>query len=1068
MLQGAIDGLEEKTADTSEQDAKEKFLEIAGEVSNNKDNYYKTLAYKNIISNLESWNYPDIPDNFKYSDFLTVLYENYLRLVELGETTAMPEDGIYSTTARYYTMTTVPPLSYDKNQNGYRIKSDTPDDFYGAVIDKDVVVTVDGGIIRVTFQYDGEITEQKKYITINKDVFSDLYGSGDYYRSVGDDDSSSCMIALQENGGSFSLEMNFLYPGNVLCAYFSSRDQLYFDIDWNSLTRIGDVAVDKTKLSEALEVAEYLFSTDTTVFVDSTLDAYRAAYENGKAVYEDENVSNAEVRQAVEELNNAREALVTWKNLLKMTLAAAKDVKDDSMSAAGWESLQRAIDEAEAVLNDTKSTPEEYKAQIEKLNAALDADNVVDTTALEAKIAESEAITNDDGKYTEESYANLQQYLTVAKSAVSEGGRTDLTQEIADQLVVLLQSAIDGLEKADNEDGPVDFPDEMPTESFDMTLPDGNYTVPVYMYNAYDDVASMGNGAIEHTATVVKQGQTLTIHVFFHDMPFMDQYGHLEKLWYYTGTNYSLEDRREVTAVRTEILYNEDTNAYVKTLREGSFVAPHSEAVIGCRVQVDAMGDSLQNARLVFDYSKVKQILDIDTSTLEVKIAEAESIKNDDGRYTTDTYTALQNALIEAKNVLKADNLTQDQVDVQVVTLTDAISALVEVKQTDKLSDGVYVVQGIMEKSTKGGELSMSNNAINHNIKLTVKDGQYSLTMNFNGMTIGTQEGYLGSLKYYQTGYTTDQYNRPQGSLADVTVLTYQENNDGTRFSDQFGTDYPNTLSFPMIDEAKEDGYVPLQVFVPVMENISTGSGTQSVYLVLDWATLEKTTDDDERFEDATSEDPGEDPTDEDSTTYTDSTTGVTVVAPAGAFEDEVTLVVKELTSGTEYDIAKNNVFISGKSFKLYEIHFENSAGEEVQPGKSVTVSIPIPSGFNSSKLAAYHFNGTSATVVKGSAANGKYSFTASSFSPYALVDLTQKSNTGLPSSGTGTGNTGLPSSTLSTGSSLSGSSLATSGKVKTGDESNPALWAALIALSALALGGTAFLVKKRKGKTEE
>ena len=37
-----------------------------------------------------------------------------------------------------------------------------------------------------------------------------------------------------------------------------------------------------------------------------------------------------------------------------------------------------------------------------------------------------------------------------------------------------------------------------------------------------------------------------------------------------------------------------------------------------------------------------------------------------------------------------------------------------------------------------------------------------------------------------------------------------------------------------MIAEAKKDGYVPLQVFVPVMDAISAGSGTQNVYLKLD------------------------------------------------------------------------------------------------------------------------------------------------------------------------------------------------------------------------------------------
>ena len=41
-------------------------------------------------------------------------------------------------------------------------------------------------------------------------------------------------------------------------------------------------------------------------------------------------------------------------------------------------------------------------------------------------------------------------------------------------------------------------------------------------------------------------------------------------------------------------------------------------------------------------------------------------------------------------------------------------------------------------------------------------------------------------------------------------------------------------VTFPLISKAKNDGYVPLQVFVPIMDAISPGSGTQAVYLKSD------------------------------------------------------------------------------------------------------------------------------------------------------------------------------------------------------------------------------------------
>lgn len=165
-----------------------------------------------------------------------------------------------------------------------------------------------------------------------------------------------------------------------------------------------------------------------------------------------------------------------------------------------------------------------------------------------------------------------------------------------------------------------------------------------------------------------------------------------------------------------------------------------------------------------------------------------------------------------------------------------------------KLSDGVYKVQGEMYKVNKV-DYSMSNNAINHNIKLTVKDGLPYISMNFNGMDVSSLRGYLKNLSYYKTGFEFDKYGNPVGDLADVTIDSYQQFSDGSMFEDDFDTDYPNAITFPLVLEAIEDGddcnYVPLQVYVPVMEALSEGSGKQNVFLKLDYSTITKTTADD-------------------------------------------------------------------------------------------------------------------------------------------------------------------------------------------------------------------------------
>ena len=243
----------------------------------------------------------------------------------------------------------------------------------------------------------------------------------------------------------------------------------------------------------------------------------------------------------------------------------------------------------------------------------------------------------------------------------------------------------------------------------------------------------------------------------------------------------------------------------------------------------------------------------VDKSKLESKIAEAKTYLSQTDIYTESSLATLQSAVGRAQNVMDNDSASQKLVDDQVTKLTEAIQQLA--KKSDgkldikNLADGVYSIYGTMVKVDKN-TYSMSNEAINHTIKLTVKNGKYYITLNFNGLTVGQKLGYLSQLKYFTTGYSVDpQYGNPQGSLEDVTVDSYQKNADGTLVSDSYGTNYPDVVTFELIPEALNDGYVPLQVFVPIMDAISSGTGTQPVYLKLDWSSLKATTSDDPDFD---------------------------------------------------------------------------------------------------------------------------------------------------------------------------------------------------------------------------
>lgn len=163
------------------------------------------------------------------------------------------------------------------------------------------------------------------------------------------------------------------------------------------------------------------------------------------------------------------------------------------------------------------------------------------------------------------------------------------------------------------------------------------------------------------------------------------------------------------------------------------------------------------------------------------------------------------------------------------------------------LADGVYSITGKMVKTDKK-TASMADKAINHTIKLTVKDGKYYITLDFSGIDIGGKYGYMGALSYYLDGYSQNSYGAIQGTVEKGNVESYQTNEDGSRVSDTYGTDYPKKVKLPLITQSLTDGFVPLQVDVPIMGAIA-GSSSQQMFLTLDWSTLEKSTENDPSFD---------------------------------------------------------------------------------------------------------------------------------------------------------------------------------------------------------------------------
>lgn len=425
------------------------------------------------------------------------------------------------------------------------------------------------------------------------------------------------------------------------------------------------------------------------------------------------------------------------------------------------------------------------------------------------------------------------------------------------------------------------------------TIADGIYTINGVLRHAVQDQDSMGNTAISKPMTLQVSGGNcqlvldlvpLTIRLGKKDFN-----GYLAEMLYYPDVDGRVPTESDA-ASGAEILeqydgvydsYNDPENGLDENVK--GMIYPKKIAIpvtkgdgeIWTQVYVPVMeavsaGSGEQYARLQLDWSSLTPVSKpTDPSTepstetpstgqpsteqpgnngnqnpssekadkfgLHTLLLSATSLSGRENVYTKESLEALKKAIAVAQNVYDNENATKLQITKQQNALSQAIINLDQKKTTSStednsgesldiktLSDGVYYLPGKMMKIDKQS-LSMANEALDHTVKLTVKKKKYTLTLSFNGLTINGQKGYLGWLKYYKVGYRTDAYGGPVGSPKEVDVTKKQN-----------GTDYPKEISFTMIAEAKKDGYVPLQVFVPVMDAISAGSGTQNVYLKLD------------------------------------------------------------------------------------------------------------------------------------------------------------------------------------------------------------------------------------------
>lgn len=253
-------------------------------------------------------------------------------------------------------------------------------------------------------------------------------------------------------------------------------------------------------------------------------------------------------------------------------------------------------------------------------------------------------------------------------------------------------------------------------------------------------------------------------------------------------------------------------------------------------------------------------------------------------------------------------------------TITLYWGTLKEVKDQTVLADGIYKVDAKMLRADGTGTTSMTDKAITHKVKLTVKDGKYYVTLNFKGIEVFGEKGYVNKVQYLDGD-----------EAKDVTVDSVQKYTDGKVVKDNYGTNYPDLVTFQMTDEAVKHGVVSMQVYVAIMENMSAGSGIQKVNLSLDLSSAVKTTANDKDFN-------SEDVIEPAKVTAPQTPAGVKAVS---ADHDKVKVTWNKVSQAAGYEVYQN-------SKKITDVKTNSYTKTKLTTGTKYTY-----------KVRAYKLNGT-------------------------------------------------------------------------------------------------------------
>lgn len=520
-------------------------------------------------------------------------------------------------------------------------------------------------------------------------------------------------------------------------------------------------AVDTSALEATIAQADALDEMAyTKASWDGNKDAIEAAKTAAKAALE-----KKESQEAVDAANTAladamkKLAVAGDQTDLRKVLDQAKALNENDYTAKSWKYVQDAIDKAETAIanRDTKRNLRSAKSSLTIWMGSLEVK--YDTTALEKKIAQAEALKKDD--YTAESWkaAALVNAINAAKETIDNRGNKDNVHD-----------AIENIENAIEKLVPVSNEVTVGRGNFEKKLAPGTYSLPIELLNGaksdstnqytsanYMTQLSMAGGCFTGNATlVIHEDGTATLTAGVQAITAMGMTGAASDWTIYENTQDYLDGAANPTkGARFKARVDESkVQAGKKKPSKISFTIPDlKQNVVATRMHIEIMG-IYQDACIGLDWSNVEKISD-DTS--ETSTVEKEYVVN------ADTLTQLKN--MKAGSTVKLDEdvtLTED-LTIKGGTLDLNGHILTQKDNLIMIKGDVTVIDSSAEKTGKITRERYSASS-RSTTSISVQKGSFTA----DGVTI---DGQIGNRIYNGTQLSLQDNPRVTVKLTNCTLI---------------------------------------------------------------------------------------------------------------------------------------------------------------------------------------------------------------------------------------------------------------------------------------------------------